>query len=78
MSKRSDGKLLKQFDNEIEEEFVMPKAHVSKNLMTRPADVKISEIMQELIGEDKAQENLHRILASCGDRDNEKNVADHI
>lgn len=56
----------------------MPKAHVSKNLMTHPADVKISEIMQELMGEDKAQENLHRILASCGDRDNEKNVADHI
>lgn len=46
--------------------------------MIRPADVKISPELQELIGQDKVQEHLHRVLASAADIDNEKTVADHI
>ena len=46
--------------------------------MIRPSDVKISKELQELIGNDKVQEQLHRVLASAADMDNEKTVADHV
>ena len=46
--------------------------------MIRPQDVEISKIMQDLMKDDKAQENLHRQLASSADKDNEKTVAEHL
>ena len=46
--------------------------------MIRPQDVEISKIMQDLMKDDKAQENLHRQLASSADIDNEKTVAEHL
>ena len=62
---------------EIEEE-KGPAAYVPKNPMIRPADVEISEVMKKLMGDDGAQEHLHRILGSASDLDNEHTVADHI
>ena len=46
--------------------------------MIRPADVKISKIMQDLMNGDKQQEKLHRTLGSASDIDNEHTVADHM
>jgi len=46
--------------------------------MIRPADVKITKIMQDLMKDDKAQEKLHRVLGSAADLDNENTVADHM
>ena len=46
--------------------------------MIRPQDVEISKIMQDLMKDDKAQENLYRQLASSADIDNEKTVAEHL
>lgn len=80
MSKQDKAKKAKkqQSDPEIEEEAVKAVPNIPKKPLIRPADVKISEIMQELMGKDKTQENLHRILGSCTDLNNEHNVADHI
>lgn len=46
--------------------------------MIRPADVKISKIMQDLMKGDKTQEHLHRVLGSAADLDNENTVAEHM
>ena len=54
------------------------QGYVPKNPMIRPEEVKISELMQELMGDDKQQEQLHRVLGSTTDRDNENALADHI
>ena len=62
---------------EIEEE-KGEAAYIPKNPMIRPADVEISEVMKKLMGDDGAQEHLHRILGSASDLDNENTVAEHI
>ena len=63
---------------EIEEEEKGEAVYVPKNPMIRPNDVQISEVMQKLMGDDKSQEHLHRILGSASDLDNENTVAEHI
>ena len=64
--------------SEISEEDNKPQPYIPKNPMIRPADVKISEIMQGLMKDDKQQEKLHRVLGSAADLDNEHTVADHM
>lgn len=39
--------------DDIQEEKPKPVSYIPKNPMIRPADVKISEIMQTLMGKDK-------------------------
>ena len=65
-------------NSDVEEEARNTPVYIPKNPFVRPADVEISEIMTELMKDDKTQENLHRVMGACMDIDNEQNVADHI
>jgi len=62
--------------SEIDEE--EKPAYIPKNPIILPHEVKLSKIMQDLIGKDKRQEHLHRILASAADKDNQFTVAAHM
>lgn len=50
--KESSPKVRKDSENEIKEEKKGP-AHIPKNPIVRPADVKISDIMKQLMANDK-------------------------
>ena len=44
----------------------------------KPNDVKLSDTLKHLMGADRRQVALHRMLASTADIDNEHTVAEHL
>ena len=52
--------------------------HIPKNPHIRPQDVVISENLAKLMAGDVRQVQLHRVLGSAADIDNERTVAEHI
>lgn len=52
--------------------------HIPKNPLIRPEDVKISDKLAKLMAGDVRQVQLHRVLGSAADIDNERTVAEHI